>query len=314
MKALALTTQGFVTEQAALPKCDRQTVLVRTLSCGICEGDLFDYRSCVKNGEIIENKYPGHEGTGIVEDVGKSVTGFQKGDLVTANGCGFGGNFSEYFLADARDLAKLPGGVDVSITHGEPVSCCVNGMRRARIGLRSRVAVIGCGYMGMICLKLALLQGAREVVAIDPIDWRIRLAKEFGAVQIYTPEQVDPNQIGEFDVVIEATGLPQPLNMAVELVKQHGKILVFGYHQSEGGVRHLDMRLLNFKAVDLINAHSRRNDEKMDALAESVELMGDGRLDVGKLVTPYPAEQINIAMEDLLARKEGLFKAAIVYR
>lgn len=312
MRATILTGSGFVFRETDLPGCEGDKVLVRTLSCGICEGDVFAYK-CAVNGSINEEMYPGHEGTGIVEKVGPLAGQFKKGDLVTVNGSNLGGNLSEYFMVDAEDIVKLPDTVNSSITHGEPVSCCVNGMRRSGINLRSRVAVLGCGYMGMVCLKLALLQGAREVVAVDPIKWRIGLAKEFGAAKTYTPDEVDLKELGEFDVVIEASGVPQTLDRAIEIVKQHGKILVFGYHQSEGGIRHINMQLLNFKAVDLVNAHSRRNNEKMDALAESVELMSDGRLDVSKLVTPYPIEDINIAMQDLVSRKEGLFKAAVVF-
>lgn len=312
MKTTVLTSAGFIFRDTDLPDCEGNKVLVRTLSCGICEGDVFAYK-CAVNGSNSEEMYPGHEGTGIVEKAGPLAGQVKKGDLVTVNGSNLGGNLSEFFLVDAEDIVRLPEAVNLSITHGEPVSCCVNGMRRSGVNLRSRVAVLGCGYMGMVCLKLALLQGAREVVAIDPIKWRTDFAKEFGAAKTYAPDQIDLRELGEFDVVIEAAGVPQTLNMAIEIVKQHGKILVFGYHQSEGGIRSLNMQLLNFKAVDFVNAHSRRNNEKMDALAESVELMSDGRLDVSKLVTPYPIEEINSAMQDLVSRKEGLFKAAVVF-
>jgi len=312
MRSVILEKEGFYIKQADMPVCKDDEVLVRTISCGICEGDVVAYKS-VLNGGLSEGLPFGHEGTGIIEKIGPLARKLSIGDLVTVNGCRFGGNYNEYFLVNESDVYTLPCMADALAIHGEPAACCVHGMGRSGIGLRSRVAVLGCGYMGLICLRLALLQGAREIVAVDPIEWRLKFAKEFGASSVYTGSADDLSGLGEFDVVIEAAGVPQTLDIAVDLVKEHGRILVFGAHRSEGGMRNLNMFSLNYKAVDLVNAHIRRDDEKMDALAEAMELILDGRIEVKKLVTTYPINDINTAMQDLIARKEGLFKASVVY-
>lgn len=310
MKATVLTKEGFVFRDEEIPICEGEEVLVRTLSCGICEGDVVYYTQTL-SGEMCQESYPGHEGNGIIEEVGPLVRHLKKGDLVTT--ASYGGSFSEYFLVNAQNVFVLPDAADASIVHGEPLACCVHGMRRSAINLRSRVIVLGCGYMGIVCLKLALLQGAREVVAVDPIAWRRQVAKEFGATKTYTPEEAIADKIGEFDVVIEAAGTSHALDASINLVKEHGQILVFGAHRSEGNKRNLDMFLLNFKAVDFVNAHVRRDDEKMDAVAESVELVVDGRIDLNRLVTAYPISEINTAMQDLISKKEGLFKASVIF-
>jgi len=312
MQSVVLDKGGFIFNQSDLPVCAGDEVLIRTVSCGICEGDVNLYRNAV-NGVLTREVALGHEGTGIIEKAGPLARNLGIGDLVTVNGCRLSGNYNEFFLANAGDVYVLPGSTDAAVIHGEPAACCVHGMRRSGIGLRSRVAVLGCGYMGLVCLRLAVLRGAREVVAVDPIGWRLRVAEEFGAGYAYTGNEAELSGLGEFDVVIEAAGVQKTLDIAVGLVKEHGKILVFGAHRSEGGMRGFHMFSLNYKADDLINAHVRRDDEKMDALAEAAELIHDGRLDVARLVTPYPITGINTAMQDLISRKEGLFKASVCY-
>ena len=312
MQSVILNKEGFAFKQTDRPVCKNDEVLVRTVSCGICEGDVVAYRNVVNGGACHDVSF-GHEGTGIIVETGPNARNLESGALVTVNGCRLSGNFNEFFLVNASDVHVLPKSVDATALHGEPVACCVHGMRRSGINMRSRVVVLGCGYMGLICMKLAILQGAREIVAVDPIEWRLRTAMEFGARQVYTSLEADSIAAESFDVVIEAAGVQQTIDKAVDLVKEHGRILVFGAHRSNGGMRNVNMNDLNYKAVDLINAHVRRDNEKMDALAEAVELVLDGRLEVARLVTPYPITEINVAMQDLVTRKEGLFKASVVY-
>ncbi|HUU54223.1 MAG TPA: L-iditol 2-dehydrogenase, partial [Armatimonadota bacterium] len=82
--------------------------------------------------------------------------------------------------------------------------------------------------------------------------------------------------------------------------------------QTNSGLRTVNMERWNFKAIDVINGHVRRDDEKVDAMRRGIELMAAGRMKMEPLVTEYDFGLIDQAFEDLLNRKEGLYKAALV--
>lgn len=310
MKVAVLTRDGFVIRDRDIPSCGPDQVLVKTTACGICEGEVFIYRN---RATLVQTEIVlGHEGNGIVVAIGRNVKGFKEGDVVTT----IEGAYAEYFLASPDSLVKLPDNLDPKWIIGEPVACYVHAGNRFGIRLGDHVAVIGCGFMGLGCLQLAKIQGASFICAVEPIDWRRDVARRFGADAVHSPETVDAEwllkEYGEFDVVIEATGVQAAIDLATELVKQHGRIILIGYHQSNGGMRTVNMKKWNFKAIDVINGHVRRNDEKLKAMQAGIDLIRAGRLVIKPLVQHYKLSQVEKAFEDLVSRKKGLFKAALV--
>ena len=77
-------------------------------------------------------------------------------------------------------------------------------------------------------------------------------------------------------------------------------------------MRNVNLQTWNFKAIDVVNGHVRNMREKRDAMAAGVRMVACGRLRVEPLVTFYPFSQVGAAFRDLVARKEGLFKAVLV--
>ena len=240
---------------------------------------------------------------------------FHVGDVVTSLGIEA---FGEYFISSPLGLTTLPENVDVHYALGEPLACCVHASWRFGIKPGDRVAVVGCGFMGLVCLQLARHQGAGFLCAIDPVEWRLEVAQKMGADEVRVPDKatigLPKNDIlaGEFDVVIEAAGAQPALNLSSDLVKQHGRIIIVGHHKTEDGLRTVNMNQWNYKALDIVNGHVRKDDEKLEAMREGVALMEQGKLNVTPLVTFYPLSQIQQAFDDLCAKKEGLFKAAII--
>jgi len=310
VKVAVLTEKGFALREQETPKCGPGDVLVKTLSCGICGGDVFAYTQALNAPprEVVL----GHEGTGTVVAVGAGVEEFQEGDVVTA----LDGRYSDYFLTRHDKILKLPPGVDPLWAMGEPVACVLHAAPRFGINFGDRVALIGCGFMGLLCLQAALLRGAGHVCAMDPMPWRLEVACELGADETVSPEGASgadlAQRLGEFDVVIEAVGNQAALDLTWPLVRQHGRIIVIGYHQSGNGLRTVNMERWNFKAIDVINGHVRRDDEKLRAMQAGLDLMRAGRLRTAPLVTAYPLDRVNEAFADLAGRKEGLFKVALV--
>ena len=112
--------------------------------------------------------------------------------------------------------------------------------------------------------------------------------------------------------VTEAEDGQAALDLSGDLVLQHGTLVIVGYHESNAGRRDVDIRLWNFKAIDVLNGHVRRMDEKLEAMREGVELMQSGELRTEPLVSLYPLEKVQDAFSDFGAAKEGLFKAVLI--
>ena len=100
--------------------------------------------------------------------------------------------------------------------------------------------------------------------------------------------------------------------MAGDLVNHHGTINVLATHRGNEGRRTVNMFQWNWKAITVINGHVRRDDEKLTALVESVNLMAGGAVDMKPLVQLYTLENADQAFQDLEHRKPGLYKAALL--
>jgi threonine dehydrogenase-like Zn-dependent dehydrogenase len=250
----------------------------------------------------------GHEASGVVAAVGRSVTDFQAGDVVTSLTWPA---YAEYFVSPATDLTKLPAEVDPDYALGEAIACCVHAANRFGTQPGDRVAVLGCGFMGLICLQLAKQQGAGFICALDPVAERREMSRRFGADEAYDPTAVDAKTLGEFDVVIEATGVQAALDLGTALVRQHGRLILIGYHQSNDGQRTVNMQQWNFKGIDVINAHVRNRVEKADAMRQGMELLRQGHLDTKPLVTTYDFDDIEHAFQELTSGKVGLYKGVL---
>ena len=133
MQAL-LTRDGFEIQEAAKPEIKPDQVLIRSLANGVCEGDIQTY----KIKESLTNPILlGHEGTGVITEVGSQSKGFKEGEIVTA----LGGAYADYFTAKPDSLVKLTDNLDPLFTLGEPVACCVHASTRFGIQPSDRVAI-----------------------------------------------------------------------------------------------------------------------------------------------------------------------------
>ncbi len=310
MRTAVLTKDGFEIREMETPTIADDEVLVRTLACGICSGDVFVYRNRAELAAT--HSRLGHEATGRIVAVGRHATGFQPGDVVTSLSLPA---YADFFVARPDQLVTLPSGIDPINALGEAVACCVHAANRFGTRPDDKVAVIGCGFMGLICLQLAKHQGAGLICAVDPVAERRQMAKHMGAQISYDPLVDDATTIlsahGEFDVVIEATGVQSAVDLCTDLVAQHGRIVLVGYHQSNGGLRTVNMEQWNFKAIDVVNGHVRRQDEKLEAMRLGMDLMRQGHIVTAPLVTVFDLDQVEQAFQALTNGTPGLYKAVL---
>ena len=295
----------------AVPTPGPAEVLIKTRACGVCGSEYFDW-----NGG--SNRFPlyfGHEVTGEVAAVGAGVNSFQNGDRVAGL---FRRGFAEYALIDQSRVAKLPDSVTFDeAALGEPLLCIVSGALRTDVGLGKTVAIIGVGFMGLLVVQLMKLKGAYRIIAIDTRPEMLELALCYGADESYTPDRVPAaykldHSTGNSgtDIVIECTGKEAPLNLAIEMVKCHGILAIVGYHQGE--YTRVNLQMLNWKSVDLINAHEKRDDHKMRCLDIGLRLIAKGQVSVKELITHrYSLERVDQAFLDFEQKNAGYIKGII---
>jgi threonine dehydrogenase-like Zn-dependent dehydrogenase len=310
MRSALLSYDGFHIVQEDIPPFADDEILIKLIGCGVCSGDVFVY----KNRDQLARtpRRLGHEGSGWVIGVGRNVIGFDLDDRVTTFALPA---YAEYLVAKPDRVVKLPSEVDPLYALGEAIACCVHAAGRFGIQSGDRVAVLGCGFMGQICLQMARYLGAGYICAIDPLTDRLEMSWSMGADAVLNPLEHSIEEIvgnhGEFNVVIEAAGTQSVIDLSTALVMEHGRIVLVGYHQSNDGKRIVNMERWNYKAIDVMNGHVRRPDEKLAAMEEGMRLLGQGYLRTEPLVTTYALTEVEQALADLTAVKEGLFKAVL---
>lgn len=219
-----------------LPEPGPHEIVLRITIAGICRSEMPTYEgegSMVMKGPlgfscIIDSvPYPasfGHEPTGIVEKVGNEVTRFKPGDRVSGAG---GGAFASHIISsEFAPLVKLPDSVSEYDCLAEPVMCCCNIVRAVTPPENGYIAVVGCGYMGQVCLSLLKAHKVKNIVAFDPLPERRQRALELGADYVF--DSGDPNAIPDalkltggigFDRAIELSKGLDGLQLAVSLMK-----------------------------------------------------------------------------------------------
>jgi threonine dehydrogenase-like Zn-dependent dehydrogenase len=112
------------------------------------------------------------------------------------------------------------------------------------------------------------------------------------------------------DRVIEAAGAQWPLDLAAELTRERGKLIIAGYHQD--GPRQVNMQLWNWRGLDVINAHERDPQIYRRGMEEAVAAVVSGRMNPLPLYTQtFPLEQINEGFRALAERPDNFMKALI---
>ena len=113
------------------------------------------------------------------------------------------------------------------------------------------------------------------------------------------------------DRVIEAVGKQWPLDLAAELTREGGRLIIAGYHQD--GPRQVNMQLWNWRGFDVVNAHERDPAVSLQGIREAVEAVTSGRIDTSELFThTYPLSRLDEALNATRDRPDGFLKAIVV--
>ncbi len=260
-------------------------VILKVEKCSICGSDLHMYHGdnigSADYGAGVEKFCVGHEFIGEVVEVGANAHGFKTGDKVLAaggTGCGqcdacktgraascrhstaFGlsaglnGGQAELVQIPNADqcLMKIPEGVS-----DEQAILLTDGMATAAFGIGNSglvagqtIAIVGLGPIGLIGVELALLKGASQVFAIDPVPERRVHAAALGATVLAPGKEAIGTVLeatgGGVDCVFEASGAKAAVDSVIPMVRRGGTISFIGLPQHDVT---LPMMMLIYKNI-----------------------------------------------------------------
>ncbi|RYG43278.1 L-iditol 2-dehydrogenase [bacterium] len=315
MRAATVIEPGRIEIQdVPTPEPGPGQVRVRLEGCGVCASNIPPWEGREWFNYPMEPGGLGHEGWGTVDALGEGVIGFEVGDRVAFLSFH---SYAEYDVADVGSVVKLPPEMKGVPLPGEPLGCAVNIFRRCHVEKGDTVAIVGIGFLGALLVQLCKAAGAR-VIAIARKAEVLDLARQMGADE--TIPMDDHWQIIEkvkaltdgkgCDVVIEAVGKQWPLDLAAELTKEMGRLVIAGYHQD--GSRQVNLQLWNWRGLEVTNAHERDPEMYRRGIEEAVESVRTGRLDPSPLYTHrFSLDDLGTALDMTKERPAGFMKALV---
>jgi NDMA-dependent alcohol dehydrogenase len=331
-------------------------VQVKMVAAGICHSDY----------HIVAGDLPaylpmalGHEGAGIIEEVGPGVANCKPGDHVVlsfipscghcyyctrghTNLCNMGAatlmgsqldrtfrmhnargqnigqmclisTFSERSVVPDMSVVQVadyyPLNKAVLVGCGVPTGVGAV-IHRAKVEAGSTVMVIGCGGIGMNVVQGAALAGARMVIAVDVVDFKLEKAKEFGATHTINAENKDIVQVVKdltwgvgVDYAFEAIGTPATIGQASACTGKNGTVVVIGmssFTAESIPVSPLDLVSYQKTLMGTLYGDAQPRNDIPNLLA----MYHAGKIKLDELITrTYTLDQVNEAYADMLAGK-----------
>ena len=325
--------QQIKMERTRIPEINDHEVLVRievALTCGT------DIKTFYRGHPLIIQEIPspfGHEFCGIVEKVGSQVSHFSPGMRVVAansvpcNGCYYcridrpslcehleflNGAYAEYIRIPERivnqNLLQVPDNVtSTQAALCEPLACVIHGLEQTHLNMGDTVAIIGAGPIGLMFTRLAKFTGAR-VIVIGRNEFKLQKAKNMGADEVisiyHTP---DPEKAVKaltlegqgVDAVIEAVGLPEIWEKAINITRKGGVITFFGGCE-DGTSINIDTKKLHYDERKIIGVFHHTP----HYFSKALSLIERGQIDVDQLIThEFPLIELESAFDIIEARQ-----------
>ncbi len=299
-------------------------LLIKTVCSLISPGTETAFLMALPNTPGVFPQYPGYSNIGIVEDVGENVKDFERGDLV-ASATGH----SSYVLVSKDDVLKVPEGLQAEeAAFFNLASIALQGARKGFIELGSSVVVVGQGLVGLLAMQFAALSGAFPLIAVDMISSRLKLSTKLGADYVVNSTEVDAiEEVMRLtdgqgaDVVIEATGNPNAIPVALNMAGRLGRVVILG---SPRGLSTVNFYMpIHRKGLIIIGAHNnvRPRYESLphfwtakDDMKLALKLMAKGKLKVRELISlKIPIERAPEAYRLIMERKKEILGVLLYY-
>jgi alcohol dehydrogenase len=338
MRAVTFQAPGEVrVEERPEPELQAgDDAIVAVEASGICGSDLHIYHGRVQ----IEPGFTlGHEFVGTVVAAGEDVTRVAPGDRVLGcfhsacgtcffclrgiyqkcdrmrvfgHGAGLGslqGTQAEQALVPNANLTlrKVPPSIsdEVALFAGDVMGTGYHAIAAGETRPGDSVAVLGLGPVGLCAVQVAVAAGAGPVLAIDTVEDRLAVAKQFGATPIHLTEQ-RPRDVARdltegrgVDVAVDAVGHPDALDLAIRLARKAGTVVAIGVYAERCEVH---MGLVWIKALTLKSGHAN----VIGHVDRVLGMIAAGSLDPTPLVTHHMALDAAPEAYRLYDRREAL--------
>ena len=299
-------------------------VLVDVHYSGICGAQINEI-DAVKGPDKFLPHLLGHEGSGLVKEVGLVVTTVKDGDRVVLhwrpsagiealtpkydwNGntvnAGWVTTFNKQAIVSENRLTVIPDDFDMKIAplFGCAVTTAFGVVNNdAQIKLGQSVVVFGIGGVGLNSVQAASLVSATPIVGVDLIEKKLEMGKQFGLSHGFIAGDGLKNKIRNIvgspgaDVVIETTGNPRIIEEAYELTNPDGKTILVGVPKRGDNIS-IPSLPLHFNKV-LTGSHGGGAEPDID-IPRIIRLMAAGKIDFDGLIThEVSPENINKAID-----------------
>jgi L-iditol 2-dehydrogenase len=325
-------------EDVDRPEIGPDEMLVKSIACGLCGGEAMEWYHINRAPKVM-----GHEPAGTVEEVGRNVTGYEKGDRIFVNhhvsnlnshlsirghytrdsvyrsSKLIPGGMCEYFKLSAdhirTSVIKIPDDMSyATATILEPWGCVIGGLKNSNILPGDTVAVVGCGFMGQGFVRMAHLFGAGKVIGCDLSDYRLKKAEIAGANGVINPSKEDPvealkalNEGREADVVICTVPFVKVIEQAYKMVYTGGT-LHLNAPTPPDDVWELRPNDLYSKEITITTKYSADHND----IYQLFQLLKAGKIDPSFSITHrFNLDEIGEAFRLLVQAKESL--KAVIY-
>ena len=327
--------------EAPMPVMGDDDVLVKIQALGICGSDLHYFSKGGLGACAV--KYPyilGHEAAGTVEDVGKNVHNFNKGDRVTMepgipcfkcemclhglyNLCPdmrfwatppYDGCLVDYVAHPAAFTFKLPD--NVSVREGalvEPLAVGLSATEKGNVKLGDTVVIFGAGCVGLVTLMAAKARGASRIIIADVIESRLNAARSFGGITIDSRTQDAVAEIMALtngrgaDVVIDCCGISLTVQQSLKVARLYGNVVLVGLGSDV--INGIVMSDIADKELTIAAIHRYRNQYPV-----ALNAITNGTIDIGKIISnEYRFEDTPAAFADCIQNIGNVVKGVILY-
>jgi len=333
------TNKPLVIEDRAIPKPKNSEVLVRVKAAGICHSDLHlwegGYRGAGGKFMKVEDRgvkfplTPGHEVSGIIEDIGESVIHFQKEDKVLiypwigdemCHSCKAGdqhlcespqtlgiyqdGGYADLILVpNYKHLIKLE---NIDFNSSASLACsgltAYTSIKKSLAMPGETLLIIGAGGLGLMAVQIAKAITNSYILIMDVDDKKLKEAKKLGADMTINSLSSDSVKAVKnltngkgCEVVVDFVNNNQTAPTAIEVLRKRGRYIMVGLF---GGSLELNLPLVPLRAFNITGAYTGTYND----LVELVGQVKKGKLN-SVVSRHYKIEEANQALEDLKSRK-----------
>ena len=307
-------------------------VKVRVVVSGLCGSQLQELSGLKGNAKFMPHLF-GHEGCGIVEEVGPGVTKVKIGDKVVMHwriGAGIESAFpsyilngksissgkvttlSEYSIVSENRLTAVP--PDTSEELCALLGCGLTTAlgtitNEAELKLGESVMVIGCGGVGLNLIQGAKMASSYPIIAVDVSEDKRNLCMKMGASSFINPSKESLKTIlgkDKVDVILDASGCADVVGNSIEFLSDRGRYIIVGQFKPSETLNGIHANTLFLGQGKTIKATQGGKTNPQEDIARYVKLHKAGLLNINELVThEFPLADINKAVETLRSGKAG---------